>query len=667
MDNKFYCIANAYKALSVNNPINNKNGETTPGLKIFTYNQGNNMDFVFDGYVEKNLNIYVINYLSDATNVTVELEPLDNFIKLSETSFKFCDIESLYDEKISLKATLLDNCPWSEGYAYVLVKYKADNYEDFELMKLDIKTNQKTTFSKLSTKGDAPDFTDWTDIASADGSNFWCVGAGEEAYYGYLLKYNKVGGISASYLQTPAYDIEVINSSTAFVASNGRYDISKVSKTTNGGTSWTNCLTDSLTDFINQIHFYSATNGIFLGNPKDGKWCVASTTDAGETWQRYSSFEALSDEISYPKSNCFNFGDIYFGTSEGRLFFSEDAGAAWSVKTVLPGKEIHFVEFIDKNRGIIIYSNKGDASRQFIAKTNDGGNNWTTEIKSFSGDNKIINTFRPQDGDVIYVVNHKGEVFSSNNLFDSMQPILSKRTQQVAVNGLYAKSGKGTLLQFGDFITSLEFNYDKKDAKSDLSVVTSRDLNFGYVEPGTSSSQQVILLASGNQNSYISTSEIENVDCEDGEFSIESNFPINMNSGTYAAGIIKFTPNSKGLKTARLIINNNSEESRIVVNLKGAGDPISSVDGGVAIKKAISVFPNPAKEEVSFKFEIALLSETANVKINDIKGQNVLTFDNLQLNDKLITVDCSELNSGTYFADFEIGGKKYLTKFVISK
>jgi len=157
--------------------------------------------------------------------------------------------------------------------------------------------------------------------------------------------------------------------------------------TTNGGTSWarqTTAVFDyNLGAFPDCVHFFDANNGWCLGDPTSGYFEMYTTTDGGTTWTRVPT-----GNIPAPQTGEFGIvgyysavGDnLWFGTQQGRVYYSTDRGHNWGVaQTTLTGytKPV----FKDALHGLAIDLNI--AATAALSETSDGGHTWAAV--SFSG------------------------------------------------------------------------------------------------------------------------------------------------------------------------------------------------------------------------------------------------------------------------------------------
>jgi polyhydroxybutyrate depolymerase len=83
----------------------------------------------------------------------------------------------------------------------------------------------------------------------------------------------------------------------------------------------------------------------------------------------------------------------------------------------------------------------------------------------------------------------------------------------------------------------------------------------------------------------------------------------------------------------------------------------TSIESIQSTSKEISVYPNPATNQISLKSELV----SGNYSIYDINGRK-MTFG--KINNELTTLDLNEMNSGIYFLEIESGEKRFYSKFV---
>ena len=151
-------------------------------------------------------------------------------------------------------------------------------------------------------------------------------------------------------------------------------------KTTDGGASWTQqTTTEFSTGWLDQVHFFDATDGLAIGDPNaDGNWEVYTTTDGGTVWT-YLGVDITPAPLSseYGMYNeCASYGDSFWlPTSQGRVLYTTDRGASWAVSVVNSAWGYFTARFHDELNGIAhdYYSNGP------IMVTSDGGVTWTPQ------------------------------------------------------------------------------------------------------------------------------------------------------------------------------------------------------------------------------------------------------------------------------------------------
>ena len=80
-------------------------------------------------------------------------------------------------------------------------------------------------------------------------------------------------------------DIEAFGPLAAYVLSIGEGKLSRIYKTTDGGTSWTLQHTNpDPKGFLDALAFWDPEHGLALGDPVGGRFVIRTTVDGGKTW-----------------------------------------------------------------------------------------------------------------------------------------------------------------------------------------------------------------------------------------------------------------------------------------------------------------------------------------------------------------------------------------------
>ncbi|MEZ5056879.1 MAG: T9SS type A sorting domain-containing protein [Saprospiraceae bacterium] len=112
--------------------------------------------------------------------------------------------------------------------------------------------------------------------------------------------------------------------------------------------------------------------------------------------------------------------------------------------------------------------------------------------------------------------------------------------------------------------------------------------------------------------------------------------------------------NQSGIQTARFI-RPNFGQPRIYV---GTNDLYSG--------EGISMFPNPVQDNLHFQFEFEEMQEVS-VQITNSVGQVVRRENFGRLQAQVNTINLSDQTPGVYFVNFNVGGKYYSSRIVLTK
>jgi len=150
--------------------------------------------------------------------------------------------------------------------------------------------------------------------------------------------------------------------------------------TVDGGNTWNRQTTASFSDpasFPNIVHFFDQNNGFCMGDPIGGEYEIYTTNNAGVTWTRIAA-----DSISNPLLNETGIAGYYsafgnkawFGTTKGRVYWTNNRGKSWNVSTTtLSGKSVD-VDFANQFHGLA--QDKESNTTGTLSETFDGGLTW---------------------------------------------------------------------------------------------------------------------------------------------------------------------------------------------------------------------------------------------------------------------------------------------------
>jgi hypothetical protein len=161
----------------------------------------------------------------------------------------------------------------------------------------------------------------------------------------------------------------------------------RILKTVNGGTTWTAQTTATQfagpSSFPNFVSFFSATEGICVGDPPTGTaFEIYTTADAGTTWTRVPTASvpaAQAGETGIVKRFAVLGNSCWFATTNGRVYYSSNKGQTWGVSStgLNTGPEsTPDLAFTSATNGIAVSGELGGTAHT-IARTTNGGVTWT--------------------------------------------------------------------------------------------------------------------------------------------------------------------------------------------------------------------------------------------------------------------------------------------------
>jgi photosystem II stability/assembly factor-like uncharacterized protein len=187
-------------------------------------------------------------------------------------------------------------------------------------------------------------------------------------------------------------DVHAVSADTAFLLSAGNGELSRISKTRDGGATWTEQFVNrDSAAFFDCFAFWDSRRGIAFSDAVDGAFVILVTSD-GATWQQVPDAvlpAAQPGEGSFAASGtCVDArpgGHAWIGTGNAataRVLHTADYGRSWSAASVpIAGGEasgLASVIFRDARNGLALGGPIGrpDDSTLVVARTSDGGRTW---------------------------------------------------------------------------------------------------------------------------------------------------------------------------------------------------------------------------------------------------------------------------------------------------
>jgi len=183
---------------------------------------------------------------------------------------------------------------------------------------------------------------------------------------------------------------------------------------------------DTVGVFLDGMAFWEDGQGIVYGDPVNGDFFLANSTDNGVSWQTNSAInlpDALEGEAGFAASGTGiqTIGDstVYFVTGSGkvsRLFCSYDRGLNWVAKNT-PMKSggsygIYSTYFMNENEGFIIGGSYQDTTynKGICQYTTDGGDTWIDRSKGLLGYCSCIQG--TQNGELLVATGRMGTFYT---------------------------------------------------------------------------------------------------------------------------------------------------------------------------------------------------------------------------------------------------------------
>jgi photosystem II stability/assembly factor-like uncharacterized protein len=204
-------------------------------------------------------------------------------------------------------------------------------------------------------------------------------------------------------------NISAVSKNEAWVAMHKRFGITGggLYHTTNGGVTWNQEGAGEIFDensFPNFVYFKDKNHGVAMGDPNGGYFEIYTTNNKGKKWKRVTPAHlsaTLPNEYGFISGYYAIGNTIWFGTTTGRIWKSENMGKDWTAHDAqLNGGFINEIAFNDdKLHGVAHIRNSGGT---FLLSTSDGGITWTnlgkpvnwkrSRITAVPGTNALVST-----------------------------------------------------------------------------------------------------------------------------------------------------------------------------------------------------------------------------------------------------------------------------------
>ena len=195
--------------------------------------------------------------------------------------------------------------------------------------------------------------------------------------------------------------VSAFKKASANSANPGQQGSGAIHRTTNGGANWVNMTAAGMftnaTSFCDFVSFFTPSVGIVIGDPVNGEYEIWRTTNGGLSWSLLpgANIPNPSSSTEYAITNLYykqGTSNLWFGTNEGRIFYSNNSGLSFSVSAPLgsASSTVTEIAFSTANDGVAyVY----DSGAQFqLWNTSNGGVTWSqvTPVDADLGLNDVV-------------------------------------------------------------------------------------------------------------------------------------------------------------------------------------------------------------------------------------------------------------------------------------
>lgn len=389
-----------------------------------------------------------------------------------------------------------------------------------------------------------------------------------------------------------------------------------LTKSTNGGLSWTN-VTNNLPDqdVLDIAILPGSPSTVFAGLFGGG---VAKSTDGGGTWNSINTGMAafvVNMIVTAP-----NNPTTIYSANWGSFHRSTDNGVTWSKKdTNLTDGPVAFSVAVDSSASNVLYTavstgvfkstNSGDTwvrltplgfSERFVTlqinpqnpnilyggspitrvwKSTDGGANWTTKNNGITNNEVRAIVLNPSSPDILYAGTLGGGVFKSTNGGNNWNPvnngIVNKQITALVINpldpeNLYVATKAGKVYKTTNGGSSWALKNSGVRYPSDFFCLAIHPLTPNVIYGGVDGGDGVYMTTNGG-DSWTQKPNGLAVHHEVSSLSISPNTDRSPHAGTLGDGVYDFTTTCPTISISPTVLPNASAGVPYTVNLTAAG------------------------------------------------------------------------------------------------
>lgn len=572
----YYGRVNAQRAVSINRRFDQ--GVRLPGIGLAESEPVliSSPNGALSSYERHTVVLRLKNYLGPAASVTVQLQSLDGYATVSPATQALGAMGNGEIKSDTLTVQLRPTNPWYAGTVNFLVTVQdaGSGYVNYFFLSLPLQLSTENQYMPFFT---VPSTYTFYAAHAPRPDLLWAAGTYGGQQQGVFLRFspgsNPVAGQVAA---VPVYAVFAFDEQRAFAGSGPSDGQAAIYRTLNGGTSWQAVSVAGITPFVNDIRFFTATEGIFLGDPLGSAWGIGRTTNGGQSWQRITAVPPpLSGETGLVGSVWWLADTCWFGTTAGRVFRSVNRGQSWQVSQ-LPGVSGYVTQVVFRNgrEGIAVYRpTPAQNAPYLVAASTDGGASWQLNVANLTSLGFVpVYGFAPPNSWDIILLGINGAVLASSDLGRAWRPVLTMET------GATITTGAGTTVEprarlwtVGGVVGYLDFLYARTNVRKELTVPPQ--VNFDTVDIGFSRTRLLTLQNTGDTAVRITALELLAGTALPGEYQLLTppTLPLELPPAGTLTLRIRFTPAQVGERTAYLRVTSTATGSPAQTLLTGVG------------------------------------------------------------------------------------------------
>lgn len=622
---------NALRAVTTNASFTS--GDRTPGLMLSGVSIDGQAGGRITNYDKTSVKFTLKNVLSDASNVQVTVTVLDGMVKLhTGASVSLGTIARNGQATGTIDLELEDTWPWYNSNVRVSLSISSGSYVNHEVLFIPVDLPTQNSFTMLYQSGSAA----WNLVDIADDGTVYATGTvfGQRGML-------RASGASGGFLQIPFTPsiVRAMSSTSVYLGGNnaGR---ATVSRSANGGQSWSSIDVSTFVSSVAGLHIFDSQTGVVVGNPVSGKLGLARSTNGGNSWAAIAGTPPALTGETIPAGAIAAHGDaMWLATSAGRVFFSLNKGQSWSQgSTGLGNVSVISLAFRDSTNGLMLY--RTSASGPFrIATTLNGGLNWKAGTVDINTAMKITPVRLLANPGHHLLACSNGELYASDNNGTDWQTVLSRPVAGV-LSAAANVVGRPVVIFSGEEVGIIQYRYAGPNG-SKLPAFTANEVNFGMVDMGQSRSRTATLRNNGASDLSVNKVEIVPEGATPALAFIITTLPKTTvpASGTITYPL-RFVAPDTGTFRAKLRVTTDGTPSVVEMQLLATVQVPTSVSEDVAAMGSIRVWPNPTTSSLSVYVEAPSQATLVNAAGNAVRSWTTDTG--------TTSIDVSGLAKGAY-------------------